>query len=179
MTCFLGSLCVTCSSTSTRRPWAMWSCSALRKISILWGTSIAGWARSSTSAFWFGLVCYLFLNGERGGEYMSLSHAAWDNRIVVWSGRWHQTVPSNLLMQKFKINQYLGANIFAWGVFLMLQACAKNFWQLAFLRAISGAAEVSLLFSGANFIILDFLRVLCCWVIVSRNVRQWDLLEFI
>ncbi|KAF4826800.1 putative transporter [Colletotrichum tropicale] len=36
---------------------------------------------------------------------------------------------------------YLGANIFAWGTFLMLQAVASNFTVLTVLRAISGAAE--------------------------------------
>ncbi|OJJ81772.1 uncharacterized protein ASPGLDRAFT_75930 [Aspergillus glaucus CBS 516.65] len=37
--------------------------------------------------------------------------------------------------------KYLGVNIILWGVFLMLQAVAKNFVQLAVLRVISGAAE--------------------------------------
>lgn len=44
-------------------------------------------------------------------------------------------------MQRFALAKYLGANIFMWGVFLMLQACAQNFTQLAILRAFSGAAE--------------------------------------
>ena len=51
------------------------------------------------------------------------------------------TVPTNFLMQHFPIGKYLGINIFAWGFFLMLQATAKNFTQLAVLRALSGAAE--------------------------------------
>lgn len=33
--------------------------------------------------------------------------------------------PTNLLMQKLPVGKYLGANIFLWGVFLMLQAAAK------------------------------------------------------
>jgi len=45
------------------------------------------------------------------------------------------------MMQRFPIGKYLGINIFAWGFFLMLQATAKNFTQLAILRAFSGAAE--------------------------------------
>jgi len=45
------------------------------------------------------------------------------------------------MMQKFPIAKYLGINIFAWGAFLMLQACARNFTELAVLRAFSGAAE--------------------------------------
>ncbi|KAE8450448.1 hypothetical protein EG329_006523 [Mollisiaceae sp. DMI_Dod_QoI] len=49
--------------------------------------------------------------------------------------------PTNFMMQRFPIGKYLGINIFMWGVFLMLQACAKNFTQLAVLRAFSGAAE--------------------------------------
>ncbi|GAB1203098.1 hypothetical protein APSETT445_001724 [Aspergillus pseudonomiae] len=50
-------------------------------------------------------------------------------------------LPTNFLMQKFPVGKYLGANIFLWGLFLMLQAAAKNFVQLAVLRVISGAAE--------------------------------------
>ncbi|KAN0096515.1 putative MFS allantoate transporter [Hyaloscypha variabilis] len=49
--------------------------------------------------------------------------------------------PTNFMMQKFPIGKYLGINIFMWGVFLMLQACARNFTELAVLRAFSGAAE--------------------------------------
>lgn len=45
------------------------------------------------------------------------------------------------MMQRFPIGKYLGVNIFMWGFFLMLQATAKNFTQLAVLRAFSGAAE--------------------------------------
>jgi len=44
-------------------------------------------------------------------------------------------------MQRFPIGKYLGINIFMWGAFLMLQACARNFTELAVLRAFSGAAE--------------------------------------
>ncbi|KAF2757192.1 putative MFS allantoate transporter [Pseudovirgaria hyperparasitica] len=49
--------------------------------------------------------------------------------------------PTNFLMQRLPVGKYLGANIFMWGVFLMMQAAAKNFAGLAALRAISGAAE--------------------------------------
>jgi MFS family permease len=45
------------------------------------------------------------------------------------------------MMQRFRIGKYLGVNIFMWGVLLMLQACARNFTELAVLRALSGAAE--------------------------------------
>lgn len=45
------------------------------------------------------------------------------------------------MMQRFPIGKYLGINIFMWGFFLMLQACARNFKELAVLRALSGAAE--------------------------------------
>ncbi|THD00420.1 hypothetical protein EYZ11_000147 [Aspergillus tanneri] len=37
--------------------------------------------------------------------------------------------------------KYLGANIFMWGVFLMIQAVCHNFATLAVLRALGGAAE--------------------------------------
>ncbi|KAK2756500.1 hypothetical protein FQN54_005393 [Arachnomyces sp. PD_36] len=49
--------------------------------------------------------------------------------------------PTNFLMQRLPIGKYLGANIFMWGFFLMLQAACKNFQTLAVLRALSGAAE--------------------------------------
>lgn len=45
------------------------------------------------------------------------------------------------MMQRFPIGKYLRVNIFMWGAFLMLRTCAKNFAQLAVLRAFSDAAE--------------------------------------
>ncbi|WPH02557.1 Hypothetical protein R9X50_00542200 [Acrodontium crateriforme] len=48
---------------------------------------------------------------------------------------------TNLLLQRLPVGRYLGFNIFLWGVFLMLQAAAKNFAGLAALRAFAGAAE--------------------------------------
>ncbi|KAF7370876.1 MFS general substrate transporter [Mycena sanguinolenta] len=50
-------------------------------------------------------------------------------------------LPTNMMMQKFPLNKYLAANIFFWGLFLMLQAASRNFTDLAILRTISGAAE--------------------------------------
>ena len=49
--------------------------------------------------------------------------------------------PTNFLMQRLPIGKYLGFNICLWGVFLMIQAAAKNFAGLAALRAFAGAAE--------------------------------------
>ncbi|CAG7983613.1 unnamed protein product [Penicillium olsonii] len=69
-----------------------------------------------------------------GAEYSWLSSVFYFG-FLAWS------FPTNLLMQKFPIGKYLGVNIFGWGFFLMLQAAAKNFTQLAVLRVISGAAE--------------------------------------
>ncbi|CAG7969097.1 unnamed protein product [Penicillium salamii] len=69
-----------------------------------------------------------------GAEYSWLSSVFYFG-FLAWS------FPTNLLMQKFPIGKYLGVNIFMWGFFLMLQAAAKNFTQLAVLRVISGAAE--------------------------------------
>ncbi|KAG2417581.1 hypothetical protein HFD88_008800 [Aspergillus terreus] len=71
---------------------------------------------------------------------LSGDHYSWLSSIfyfgfLVWA------LPTNLLMQRFPVGKYLGANIFIWGFFLMLQAAAKNFVQLAVLRVISGAAE--------------------------------------
>ncbi|RAL59005.1 hypothetical protein DID88_009034 [Monilinia fructigena] len=44
-------------------------------------------------------------------------------------------------MQKFPVAKYLAFNIFMWGALLMCQAAARNFTELAVLRALSGAAE--------------------------------------
>lgn len=49
--------------------------------------------------------------------------------------------PTNFLMQTLPVGKYLGANIFMWGFFLMLQAASHNFATLATLRALGGAAE--------------------------------------
>ncbi|GLI75187.1 hypothetical protein PoHVEF18_003440 [Penicillium ochrochloron] len=49
--------------------------------------------------------------------------------------------PTNFLMQRLPIGKYLGANIFMWGVFLMIQAACNSFETLAALRALGGAAE--------------------------------------
>lgn len=49
--------------------------------------------------------------------------------------------PTNFLMQRLPIGKYLGFNICLWGVFLMIQAAARDFAGLAALRAFAGAAE--------------------------------------
>ncbi|OJJ72448.1 hypothetical protein ASPBRDRAFT_195155 [Aspergillus brasiliensis CBS 101740] len=49
--------------------------------------------------------------------------------------------PTNFLLQRLPIGKYLGANIFMWGVFLIIQAACHNFTTLAVLRALGGAAE--------------------------------------
>ncbi|KAE8421712.1 major facilitator superfamily domain-containing protein [Aspergillus pseudocaelatus] len=79
----------------------------------------------------FGINEDLGLSGE---QYSWLSSVFYFG-FLVWA------LPTNFLMQKFPVGKYLGANIFLWGFFLMLQAAAKNFVQLAVLRVISGAAE--------------------------------------
>ncbi|KAL4798694.1 putative MFS allantoate transporter [Aspergillus venezuelensis] len=79
----------------------------------------------------FGIEEDLNLSGT---EYSWLSSVFYFG-FLVWS------FPTNLLMQRFPVGKYLGVNIFLWGFFLMLQAAAKNFTQLAVLRVISGAAE--------------------------------------
>ncbi|KAI8262645.1 putative transporter [Colletotrichum sp. SAR11_239] len=72
--------------------------------------------------------------GLKGTEYSWLSSVFYFG-FLIWA------LPTNFLLQRFPIAKYLGANIFAWGTFLMLQAVAPNFIVLAMLRAISGAAE--------------------------------------
>ncbi|KAL4895070.1 major facilitator superfamily domain-containing protein [Aspergillus ambiguus] len=72
--------------------------------------------------------------GLSGDQYSWLSSIFYFG-FLVWA------LPTNFLMQRFPVGKYLGVNIFLWGFFLMLQAAAKNFVQLAVLRVISGAAE--------------------------------------
>ncbi|KAK1143289.1 hypothetical protein N8T08_006816 [Aspergillus melleus] len=79
----------------------------------------------------FGINEDLGLSGE---QYSWLSSVFYFG-FLVWA------LPTNFLMQQFPVGKYLGVNIFLWGFFLMLQAVAKNFTQLAVLRVISGAAE--------------------------------------
>ncbi|GKZ58196.1 hypothetical protein AnigIFM49718_004011 [Aspergillus niger] len=79
----------------------------------------------------FGIKEDLKLTGE---QYSWLSSVFYFG-FLVWA------LPTNLLLQRFPVGKYLGVNIFLWGFFLMLQAVAKNFTQLAVLRVISGAAE--------------------------------------
>ncbi|KAJ7035632.1 MFS general substrate transporter [Mycena alexandri] len=52
-------------------------------------------------------------------------------------------LPTNLLMQKFGLNQYLAFNIFLWGSLLMARRLSRNFTDLAILRTISGAFEAT------------------------------------
>jgi MFS family permease len=52
--------------------------------------------------------------GLVGREYSWLSSVFYFG-FLVWS------FPTNLLMQRFPVGKYLGANIFLWGFFLMLQ----------------------------------------------------------
>ncbi|KAJ6155752.1 hypothetical protein N7470_006318 [Penicillium chermesinum] len=100
-------------------------------------------------------VCYAFFYIDKVGK-TTLSYAAifgikedlnlhgtqysWLSSIfyfgfLVWA------FPTNFLMQRLPIGKYLGANIFMWGVFLMIQAACNSFETLAVLRALGGAAE--------------------------------------
>ncbi|KAK3615930.1 hypothetical protein LTR56_026295 [Elasticomyces elasticus] len=97
-------------------------------------------------------VCYAFFYIDK----TTLSYAAIfgirdDLKLVGTQYSWLSSIfyfgflawalPTNLLMQRLPIGRYLGFNIFLWGVFLMIQAAAKNFAGLAALRAFAGAAE--------------------------------------
>ncbi|RAH74187.1 putative MFS allantoate transporter [Aspergillus aculeatinus CBS 121060] len=79
----------------------------------------------------FGIKEDLQLSGQ---QYSWLSSVFYFG-FLVWA------IPTNFLLQKFPVAKHLGVNIVLWGVFLMLQAAAKNFTQLVVLRVISGAAE--------------------------------------
>ncbi|PGH27238.1 hypothetical protein AJ80_01195 [Polytolypa hystricis UAMH7299] len=70
----------------------------------------------------------------QGAEYNWLSS-------IFYFGFMTWAFPTNFLMQRLPIGKYLGANIFMWGFFLMLQAACNSFKTLAALRALGGAAE--------------------------------------
>lgn len=63
----------------------------------------------------FGIREDLDLTGDRYSWLSSIFYFG----FLVWA------FPTNFLMQKLPIGRYLGANIFMWGIFLMLQAAAK------------------------------------------------------
>ncbi|KAK6911067.1 hypothetical protein L486_05319 [Kwoniella mangroviensis CBS 10435] len=73
----------------------------------------------------------LGLSGSKYSWLSSIFYFGW----LAWS------IPSNLIMQKVPFVSYLSINIMLWGVFLMAQAAAKNFAELAVLRVLSGAFE--------------------------------------
>lgn len=72
--------------------------------------------------------------GLHGTQYNWLSSIFYFGYLV-WA------IPTNLALQRFPVAKYLGINIFLWGALLMAQAAARNFTELAVLRALSGAAE--------------------------------------
>jgi hypothetical protein len=63
----------------------------------------------------FGIREDLDLHGDRYNWLSSIFYFG----FLAWA------FPTNFLMQKLPVGKYLGANIFLWGVFLMLQAAAK------------------------------------------------------
>lgn len=63
----------------------------------------------------FGIREDLDLHGDRYNWLSSVFYFG----FLVWA------FPTNFLMQRLPVGKYLGANIFLWGVFLMLQAAAK------------------------------------------------------
>ncbi|KAH8890653.1 putative MFS allantoate transporter [Thozetella sp. PMI_491] len=97
-------------------------------------------------------VCYIFFFVDK----TTLSYAAifglnqdlnlqsndysWLSSLFYW-GFFVFALPTNLLLQRFPLAKYLGANIFLWGFLLMAQAAVNNFAGLAVLRVLGGAAE--------------------------------------
>lgn len=79
----------------------------------------------------FGIKDDLELKGE---EYSWLSSIFYFG-FLAWS------FPSNYLMLRSPVAKYLGINIFFWGAFLIIQAACEDFWSLALVRALGGAAE--------------------------------------
>ncbi|PMD62332.1 putative MFS allantoate transporter [Hyaloscypha bicolor E] len=97
-------------------------------------------------------VCYAFFYIDKTTlSYAAIFNIRQDLNLVGTEYSWLSSIfyfgflawafPINFLLQRFPIGKYLGVNIFMWGFFLMLQACARNFAELAALRALSGAAE--------------------------------------
>ncbi|OQN99475.1 hypothetical protein B0A48_14453 [Cryoendolithus antarcticus] len=97
-------------------------------------------------------VCYAFFYIDKTTlSYAAIFGIREDLKLVGTEYSWLSSIfyfgflawafPTNFLMQRLPIGKYLGFNIFLWGAFLMLQASAKNFTQLAVLRAFAGAAE--------------------------------------
>ncbi|KAN0096689.1 putative MFS allantoate transporter [Hyaloscypha variabilis] len=97
-------------------------------------------------------VCYAFFYIDKTTlSYAAIFNIRADLNLVGTEYSWLSSIfyfgflawafPTNFLLQRFPIGKYLGANIFMWGFFLMLQACARNFAELAALRGLSGAAE--------------------------------------
>lgn len=79
----------------------------------------------------FGIQQDLALHGTQYNWLSSIFYFGY----LVWA------IPTNLALQRFPVAKYLGINIFLWGALLMAQAAARNFTELAVLRALSGAAE--------------------------------------
>ncbi|OCF42569.1 hypothetical protein I317_03553 [Kwoniella heveanensis CBS 569] len=79
----------------------------------------------------FGIKDDLSLHGSQYSWLSSIFYFGW----LVWA------IPTNLIMQRSPPAYYLSANIFMWGVLLMIQAVSKNFATIAALRVLSGAAE--------------------------------------
>ncbi|KEF59415.1 uncharacterized protein A1O9_04259 [Exophiala aquamarina CBS 119918] len=72
--------------------------------------------------------------GLHGTQYSWLSSLFYFG-FLAWA------FPTNFLMQRLPLGKYVGANIFLWGFFLMLQAACNSFATLGVLRALAGAAE--------------------------------------
>jgi hypothetical protein len=97
-------------------------------------------------------VCYVFFYIDKTTlSYAAIFGIREDLNLVGKEYSWLSSIfyfgflawafPTNFLMQRLPIGKYLGANICLWGVFLMIQAAARDFAGLAALRAMAGAAE--------------------------------------
>ncbi|CZR68621.1 related to allantoate permease [Phialocephala subalpina] len=97
-------------------------------------------------------VCYSFFYIDKTTlSYAAIFDIKQDLHLVGTQYSWLSSIfyfgflawafPTNFLLQRLPIGKYLGINIFIWGLLLMLQAVARNFADLATLRAFGGAAE--------------------------------------
>jgi len=68
-------------------------------------------------------LSYAALFGIRTDLHLHGTQYSWLSSIFYF-GFLAWALPTNLMLQRFPVGKYLGINIFAWGVFLMLQAAA-------------------------------------------------------
>ena len=65
-------------------------------------------------------------------ELRKVMRLTYDHRVLIW------VFPSMYIAQKLRLAKYLGANVVAWGVVMMLLAVPNSFGPFFFLRILLG-----------------------------------------